>query len=305
MTKTYRGIVAFCLVIALATGVTAAIGAFGRGDGSTASATSIRGEQFEYTLTGVYAYNPVRVVAEGVGWDWLTLFVAVPALLIALPWIARGSLRARLFAVGILGYFVYQYLMYSVFWAFGPLFVPFIIIYSASATAIVWIVSTVDVPALPARYSDRVPRKTMGVVSTFMALTIVMMWAERIAAGYRGDWVSAGLLGMPTMSVQALDLGIVVPLAIATSVLIWRRHRWGYLLAPVFAVKAVTMAGAICAMLISAAMVEGALQVQEFALFGVATLLFGLLAYRILASISLEKDQVEAESPAKAPLATA
>lgn len=284
-TRVRRSIIALLLVIALVTGVTAAIGAFMRGDGSSAEATSIRGETYSYATTGVYAYNPERVVAEGVGWDWVTLFLAVPALLIALPSVARGSLRARLFVLGLLGYFVYQYLMYSVFWAFGPLFVPFIAIYSASAVAIVMIVATIDVAELPGRFGKRFPGRTMAVVSSAMALMLVAMWSQRIAAAYRGDWAQAGLLGMPTLTVQAMDLGIIVPLALATAVLIWRGHRWGYLLAPIFAVKGVTMAGAICAMLISAALLEGQLEVVPFAIFGAATTLFGLLAWRILGSI--------------------
>jgi len=293
----YRGVVALLLAIALVTGATAAIGAFMRGDGSSATATSIRGEEFTYSTTGVYAFNPERVVAEGVGWDWVTLLFAVPALLVALPSVGRGSLRARLVTLGILGYFVYQYLMYSVFWAFGPLFVPFIVIYAASAAAIVWIASTIEIADLPGRFSNRVPRRTMAAVSTVMALMLVLMWSQRIAAAYRGDWETAGLLGMPTLTVQALDLGIVVPLAILTSVLIWKRHRWGYLLAPVFAVKGVTMAGAICAMLISAAIVEGTLEVGSFAIFGTATLLFGVLAWRIIGSISPEGDRHPEPTP--------
>lgn len=281
----YRGIAAACVALALVAAATAAFGAFARGDGSTKSAVSIRGESFEYVTTGVYAYNPVRVVAEGVGWDYVTLFLVVPAMLLAAVFIARGSLRARLFALGLLGYFFYQYLMYSVFWGFGPLFVPFIVIYSASAALIVWLVSTIDVALLPQRFDTRFPGKTMAVISILMALQLVAMWAQRISAGLRGDWEAAGMYGMPAMSVQALDLGIIVPLALVTGILAWRRHSWGYLLGPVFAVKGVTMAGAICAMLISAAIVEGSLEVGSFAIFATATALFGALAWRMLASI--------------------
>lgn len=284
----YLGIVALCLAIAVLAGVTAGLGAFARGDGSLASATSIRGEAYRYATTGVYAYNAERVVAEGVGWDYLTLFFAVPALLLSLPGIARGSLKARLFATGILGYLFYQYLMYAVFWAFGPLFVPFIVLYSASAIAVVWIVSTVDVASLPEHFSPAFPRRTMAVVSALMAFQLVAMWAQRIATAYAGDFAKAGFEGTPTLAVQALDLGIIVPLALATAVLAWRRTPWGYLLATVFAVKGVTMAGAICAMLISAAIVEGALEVPAFATFGLATAVFGFIAFKTFASIIAE-----------------
>ncbi|MBF4510583.1 MAG: hypothetical protein ISP10_08935 [Aeromicrobium sp.] len=282
--RTYKGIAVLCLVIALAVGVTAAIGVFGRGDGTTAQGVSIRGEEFEYVTTGVYAYNAERVVAEGVGWDALTLIVAVPALLACVPFVARGSLRARLVAAGVLGYFVYQYLMYAVFWALGPLFPAFIVPYPLSAAAIVWIVATLDLRTLPVRFSDRFPRRSMAVFSAVMGLMLVAMWVPRIATGLSGDLAGAQLLGMPTLAVQALDLGIIVPLALATALLVWRRRPAGYLLAAVFSVKGVTMSGAIVAMLISAWIVEGSPEVPPLVLFSVATLVAGVIAFRIFRS---------------------
>ncbi|PKQ19757.1 MAG: hypothetical protein CVT66_08605 [Actinobacteria bacterium HGW-Actinobacteria-6] len=282
--RTFNGIAALCLALALVAGVTAAIGVFDRGSGETASAVSIRGERFDYATDGIYAFNPERVVAEGVGWDVVTLLFAVPALLLALPALRRGSLGGRLFTVGILAYFFYQYMMYAMFWALGPLFPVFIVLYAAAACAIVWIVSTIDVEGLPARFSAGFPRKGMAVFSVLVALMLLVMWSQRIATGLSGDLAGAALFGMPTLTVQAMDLGMVVPLAIATAVLLFRSKPWGYLLAPVFAVKGVTMAGAICAMLVSAALVEGSLEVVPFVMFAAVALASGALAWRILRS---------------------
>ncbi len=144
------GIVSLCVVIALITAITAGLGLFMRGDGSFESVTSVRGEQYKMATTGVYAYNAQRVVAEGVGWDIFTLFFAVPALLASLPSLAKDSLRSKLFILGILGYIFYQYLMYALTWAFGPLFLLFVVIYALCLTAIVWIVSIIPVNELPA-----------------------------------------------------------------------------------------------------------------------------------------------------------
>lgn len=288
--RSYVRLAALCLAIALGAGVTAAIGVFARGSGATEPATSIRGEEFEYATDGVYAYNAERIVAEGVGWDALTLFVAVPALLIAVPLIARGSLRGRLLAAGILGYLVYQYLMYAVFWALGPLFPAFIALYPLSFTAIVWIVSTIDVRALPARFSENFPRRSIAIFSGVMGLQLIAMWVPRIATGLSGDLAGAGLMGTPTLAVQALDLGIVVPLALATAVLAWQRKPVGYLLAAVFSVKGVTMSGAIVAMLVSAWIVEGKLELPPFVLFSAATLIAGVIAVLILRSVREDTD---------------
>ncbi|MDP2234478.1 MAG: hypothetical protein Q8K89_12635 [Actinomycetota bacterium] len=285
--RPYLAVAALCLVIALVAAGTAAAGVFLRGDGSTAPATSIRGEQFEFATTGVYAYNAERIVAEGVGWDVVTLLFAAPALLLAVPSIARGSLRGRLFALGILSYFVYQYLMYAVFWALGPLFGLFVVVYSSAAIAIVWIVSGIDVATLPSQVSNRFPRKGMAVFCGLICLALLGMWVPRIATGMSGDMAGAGLFGMPTLTVQAMDLGMIVPLAVATGVFVWKARPWGYLLATVLAVKGVTMAGAICAMLVSAAFVQGSLEVAPFAIFGGFTLAAGWLATRMFRSLGV------------------
>ena len=187
----------FCLVVALAAGVTASIGVFARGDGSTADAVSIRGERYTYATTGVYAYNAVRVVAEGVGWDAVTLFVAAPALLVAGWWVARGSLRGRLVAAGVLAYFAYQYLMYAVFWALGPLFPAFVVLYPLSLIGVAWIAASIGVGDLPQRFGPRFPRRGIAIFSAVMAVLLLAMWIPRISLGLAGDYAAAGLLGHP------------------------------------------------------------------------------------------------------------
>lgn len=280
-----RPLLALCTAIALLAGVAAAAGVFLRGDGSTARAVSIRGEPFEYVTTGVYAYNPVRVVAEGVGWDYVTLLLAVPALLLVVPALARGRLRGKLLALGLLSYFFYQYLMYAVFWALGPLFPAFIALFAAAMAALAWLVATIDLAELPRRFTARFPRRGTAIFSFVVAGLLVAMWSKRIHAGLTGDLAGAGLFGMPTLTVQALDLGVVVPLAVFTGAALRRARPIGYLLAPLFAIKGVTMSAAICAMLLSAWAVEGRLELVPFTIFAAACLAAGALAWRMFASV--------------------
>lgn len=284
-TARVRLLAGYSVVVALLAGTAAAIGITQRGSGATAEATSILGERYSYAIDGVYAHNAVRVVAEGVGWDAVTLFLAVPALLVAAVFVASGSLRARLAALGLFGYLAYQYLMYAMFWAVGPLFPLFVVLYPAALLGIAWIVGTLDTRALAAAVRPGFPRRTLAVFAAVMSAMLVVMWVPRIAAGIAGDPVGANLLGTPTLTVQALDLGLVVPLSLATAVLVWRRHRAGYVLGALFTVKAVTMAGAIVAMLVSAWMVEGTLEVVPFAIFGAVTAFAGVLAARVLLAV--------------------
>lgn len=279
--KTYLSVVALCLTIALLTGITAGAGIFLRGDGTFETVTSVRGEQYEMAPSGVYAFNAERVVAEGVGWDIFTLFFAVPALLLTLPSLARGSLRDRLFVLGLLGYLFYQYLMYAVTWAFGPLFLLFVAIYALSLVAIVFIVATIPVSKLPERFSKRFPRRGMATLCFMLAGLLLVMWLGRLIPAYQGQ-IDGVLEGQTTFVVQALDLGLIVPLALFTGVTVQRGNAVGYLLASTVVVKAFAMATAINAMLLSAWAYEGALEIVPLVIFGatiVATIWLGIRIY--------------------------
>jgi hypothetical protein len=285
MRQTRTGMAVLCLVVALLTGAAAAIGVFLRGEGTTESVVSPRGEVYEMVTDGIYRYNAQRLVAEGVGWDLFTLFAAVPALLVALLGVSRDRLRWKLFALGILAYLFYQYLMYAVTWAFGPLFLLFVGIYAGALAAILWILSTIRVKELPERFSDRFPGLGMGVFSLAIGLVLTGMWLGRIIPATAGQ-IQGVLVGQTTLVVQALDLGLIVPLAVFTGVMAWRRRPLGYLLASVLVVKGAAMAAAISAMLLVAWSVEGTLEIAPLAFFVLVVAAAVWLGVRMYRSVS-------------------
>ena len=278
------GIVGLCLAIALLTAGASAAGLFLRGDGAFEPVTSVRGEEYEMATTGVYAYNAERIVAEGVGWDIFTLIFAVPALLAALPSLLKGSLGGRLFVLGILAYLFYQYLMYAVAWAFGPLFLLFIAIFGLSLAAIAWIVSTIPLSRLAELFTDSFPKRGVAVLCFLLAALLLFMWLARILSALGGQ-IDGVLQGQTTLVVQALDLGLIVPLALFTGVAAWRGSAVGYLLSSVVVIKAVAMAAAICAMLLSAWAYEGRLEAVPLAVFAAVAGVAVWLALRMYRSL--------------------
>lgn len=271
----------------------AGFGIFGRGEGTFATVTSVRGETYEMATSGIYAFNSQRLVAEGVGWDIFTLLVAVPALLAALPALATGSFRGQLFVIGALAYFFYQYFMYALAWAFGPLFVLFIAIYAASLVGIVWIAADIGVAGIEQRFSHRFPRRAMAILSITMGVLLLLMWTQRIASGLAGDPSGGMLLGSTTMVVQALDLGLIVPLALFTGLMAWRGQAIGYLLSSIVVVQMVAMAAAISAMLLSASVATGVLEVVPLAIFGgtaLAASALGVQMYRSVLPLTIEDE---------------
>lgn len=264
------GMAALCASVALLAGIASALGVFARGDGTVESVINTRGVAYEMVTDGVYAYNAQRVVAEGIGWDLFTLFVGVPALVVAAVLVARGSFRGRLFAAGLLGYFFYQYLEYAVTWAFGPLFLLFVVIYAASLAGIVWIGVSIAREGVAGRFTDRFPRRGWAVLSVAMSAMLTLLWVQRVAIALGGDLLVGGLTSETTMTVQALDLGLVVPTSTFIAILTWGRSPAGYVLATAYSVTFVAMALAIVGMLLSAWAVEGILEVAPVAIFGLA-----------------------------------
>lgn len=269
--------------IAVLAGVAAAFGVFARGDGTYVSVVSARGETYEMATTGVYAYNAMRVVAEGVGWDVFTLLVAAPTLLLAAVLLARGSFSATLVTGGMLGYFVYMYLEYTVTWAFGPLFPLFVVILAASLIALIGVGALVQQMGLQDRFGDAFPRRTWAVVGVGMAVMLTAMWSARIAGALTAN--VPALEGETTMTVQALDLGVMVPVTFVLVALALRRRPVGLAASAAFVITYVAMSAAIGSMLISAWITSGVLDAVPIAVFGVAAVAGLVTAIRMHRSI--------------------
>lgn len=281
--QNHRAMAAFAVIVGLMAALAAAVGVFARGDGSYEIVTSVRGVTYAMATTGVYAYNAQRVVSEGVGWDVFTLFVAVPTMLAAAGFVAGGSFRGRLLALGLFGYFFYQYLEYAMTWAFGALFPLFVLIFGSSLIALIWFGASVASDGIADRFGADFPGRPFAVISVVMAILLVVMWTARIAAGLSGDLEAAGLQGETTLVVQALDLGLVVPTALLIAALAWRRTAAGQVLASIYVVTSVSMSAAIVAMLVSAGIVEASFELPPILIFGaflVATLALAIQMYR-------------------------
>jgi len=300
------GLAALAGAIAVLAGVAAALGVFARGDGSFVTVTSVRGEVYEMATTGVYANNALQVVAEGVGWDVFTLVVAVPALLLAAIGVWRGSSRAALIATGLLGYTLYLYLEYAMAWAFGPLFPLFVTLFAASVAGLIGFGVLLAAEGIGHRFAERFPRRSWAALSIGMSALLTVMWAGRIAVGL-GANAAPQLHGETTMTVQALDLGLMVPLSFIIAIAALRRHPAGLVAAAAFGVTFVTMSGAIAAMMISSWIVTDVPAVEPIVIFSVACLLGIVVSVRMLRSLvpatARDRARIQSMEPSLRPYA--
>jgi hypothetical protein len=274
-------LVALAGVAGLLAAVASAAGVLLRGDLATVPFTTLRGDEVEVLAGGAYRFNGVAIAAEGVGWDLVTLLAVVPALAVALPGLARGSLRATLVVVGILAYLLYQYAEYAMALAYGPLFLVYVSIAGLSASLIGVLVARLDLASISA---PSFPRRAVAAFGAFVALLLAGMWLPLVARTATAVSVPE-LAGGTTLVVQAFDLGFLVPLGILTAVAAWRRLAVAPLLAAILAVKGSAMGAAIAAMLIVEAVVTGLAQPVPIAGFAAISVVSLALAWRVLRSV--------------------
>ena len=245
-----RWLIPLIFLLALAA---AAAGLFSETPGVPYAYTNHRGETVLLNGHGLYYYDTVSTVAQMQGNDLITLVVGLPLLALS-AWLAfRGSLRGRLLLAGTLGFFLYAYLSMSMLTAYNALFLVYVAAFTLSLYAFILCLLAVDLPSLPGHFSPRLPRRwiagTLFAVGGFLGLA----WLGRIGAPLLQGGTPA-LENTTTLVIQAMDLGLIAPLAILAGILLLRRSAWGYLLASVAVLKGLTMALAVSTMAINMAL---------------------------------------------------
>jgi len=131
---------------------------------------------------------------------------------------------------GLLTYFWYVYLSSVMMYAINSLFLVYVAIIALTPIAFFMNLKQIDVGTLPARFSARLPRRFFIGYSILVAATLVVLWTGRIASVLRTGLLPEEYAGMVTLGSQALDLGVLVPLALSAAVLLAKKSPWGYFL---------------------------------------------------------------------------
>jgi hypothetical protein len=232
----------------------AGAGLFYETSGQPYAYTNHRGETVMLNGRGLYYYDTVGTAAQMQGNDLITLVVGLP-LLVASAWLAfRGSLRGRLLLTGTLGFFLYTYMSMSMLTAYNSLFLVYVALFTLSLYAFILSMLSFDLADLPRHFSPHLPHRWLAGVLFTVGGFLFLAWMGRIVLPLFQNQTPA-LENTTTLVIQTMDLGLIVPLAVLSGVLLLRRSAWGYLLASVFVMKAITMGLAVSTMAINMALV--------------------------------------------------
>jgi hypothetical protein len=270
----------YVLTVAL-TGLLAAVSVFGRGPARTESYANFFGnwaDSITVTTNGVFELHGAASTAERITWDALTLGVLVPVLLLVTPAAARGSLRARIVAIGGLIGIVLQQRAYLGTWALDSsigllslLVLVMALIGSALIASVVDARSLADDLTLVSSRPIR-PAATAGTAVLLMVLWLLFGWlllrlavpvlADVLPTSASIEWTFVGL------PVSGWSIGTVVA---AVAIQLWRRSVLGALLAPIFLVTTAFLGLGNVLMVVAAWVTDGSARPLELVVSLVVT----------------------------------
>ena len=248
MSKTLTWLIPLIFLLALI----AALAGLWPAEGTSYPLTTFRGEQVTINARGLYYWDTVSMAAQMQANDLITLILGLPLLAVSFWQSRRGSLRARFLLAGTLGFLLYTYLTMAVGAHFNALFLVYVALFSGSLFAFILVMLSFDLSELPTRFSENLPHGWIAGLLLFAAAFLSLAWLGRIAATLTPGAVPA-LENTTSMFIQAMDLGLIVPLCVLSAVLLLRRRPWGYLLAPVALTKFLTLGIAVSLMALNMA----------------------------------------------------
>ncbi|GAA1915689.1 hypothetical protein [Nocardioides marmoribigeumensis] len=170
-------------------------------------------------------------------WDLVGVPLSV-ALLVAAWRSARGSAGARLVEVAVVASLVYTSAFYVFGTGFNDLFLLHVAVLGTALVALGLHVAALADPSDPARSALRVgearhPRLAAGLLVA-LAVGLGAMWVVAAVVQAVDGTVPVGSRLVETVTVvrlgMALDLLLLVPLYLASGVLLWRGAAWGRVL---------------------------------------------------------------------------
>lgn len=206
---------------------------------------------------GLFAPNVYRetqwVIPQNRGQDLVTL-IALVVLVPMLTRTQRGSPRATLIWLGLLGYLAYTYTGAAFSYGFNELFLVYVALFGCTGAALIATLSGIDATSLAHAFDERTPRRGVITFLLVMAAVLCALWFSQIIPFFtRGELPNMIVQAKtPTVFVYVLDLGVVVPLALLSAWWLWQQQAWGYVLAGFVLVKATTMGLALLSMTVFA-----------------------------------------------------
>ena len=216
---------------------------------------SIRGQTITIYGKGLYQHMSSDVAIQGIAQDYVTLLLAIPFLLIAFFRLKTQSLKWKFIFAGILSYIFLTYLFYMNMAMYNSMFLVYIALTGLSFFALILTLLSIETDRLPEIFHKNTPVRFIGGFLIFNAIVITLLWLSMIVPPLLDKTiVPLAVQHYTTLNVQAFDLSLFLPISFVAGLLLGRKNRFGYLIAPVYLVFLSLLMTALIAKIIAMAM---------------------------------------------------
>lgn len=231
---------------------------------------TIDGETVALYGKGLYYKDSVSGASQAKAQDIVTLVVGIPFLAISLLLSNKNSLRGKFLLTGTVGYFLYTYTSYSFLTMYNKFFLLYVALMSLSFFCFIINITSNELKELEKHFRQEFPKKYIGISTIIIGIFIGILWLGTILPSI--GKATAELEHYTTLVIQAMDLGLIVPVAILSGILLLRNKSLGYLLSTVIIIKGVTLLLAIVMMIILMKISGVNVSIVEIILFPILTI---------------------------------
>jgi len=225
------------VLIALLSALTAGFGIFSDFGPGVFEYETIRGQTIDIYGKGIYQHMSADVAIQGIAQDYITLFVAIPLLILSLIAYRKKSLRAHFLLAGTLGYFLVTFLFYTAMGMYNIMFLPYVTLLCLSFFGFFLTMKSLNNIDMLNVFSLKSPYKFVGWFLIINSVSIAFLWLNIIVPPLLdGSIYPAELNHYTTLIVQGFDLGLLLPICFVSGILLLKKKSDGYLYATIYLV---------------------------------------------------------------------
>lgn len=191
-----------------------------------------------YGGEGLYRYDDVTKAVTFRGFDWANLVIGLPVFSLSIYFYCKGQLRGQFMMAAFFAYLAYNYMIGVVGNAFNSMFLVWTAIYSTGLFGLAYVLKNMDFSTIEKRMEKIVPRKALAIYMMFLGLFLLFSYLYEVVLAYIHNVPPASLSHYTTLELASIELGIMAPLHILGSVLLWKKKNSGIVLGAILAFTA-------------------------------------------------------------------
>lgn len=268
------------LLVALVLIVTCT-GLFSSGGPGPFTVTSIHGKEVRLYGQGIYQFDSYFRAPIARGTDAVTLFAALPLLIVFYVNYRKSSVKSALFLTGILTYFVYNSASMALGVAYNNLLLAYILYFSASFFSLILAFFSIDYEVLPSHVNPKFPYRAAAYLLFFAGLSVFVWLSEILGPLFQGIY-PPNLDNYTTEITYVIDLGLIPPACYVTGFLLLKKKPYAYGLAFMM-LSLLTMIGlVVISQSVFQAMAGIYLTIGQYIGFSGTFTVMGIIAIRVL-----------------------